>query len=177
MSFAVPADPSCAPGQATGSNPVPQSLELSLGRKYAGRESAPILRPFRDLAENGEFWNYALDSIAIFATSDLFKVYRLQRPVRELAVVANSFHTKPLMRILQSVDRYHVLGLNRQQATLFEGNRYALDEVELAPGFPRTASELVGVKEGKPERKNRVYGPAGPGRTTLHGTARMFVKT
>jgi hypothetical protein len=29
---------------------------------------------------------------------------------------------------------------------------------------------VVGVREGEPERKNRVYGPAGPGRTTRHGT-------
>jgi Bacterial archaeo-eukaryotic release factor family 3 len=58
---------------------------------------------------------------------------RLQRPVPELAVVAESFHVKPLIRILQLADRYHVLGLNRQQFKLFEGNRDALDEVELDP--------------------------------------------
>jgi len=147
-----------------------KELELSLGREYAGRQSAPILRPFRDLAENGDFWNHAFDGIAIFATSGLFKVYRVQRPVRELAVVADSFHTKPLIRILQSADSYHVLGLNRAEASLFEGNRYALDEVELAPGFPRTGADIVGMKEGEPERKNRVYGQAGLGQTTRHGT-------
>jgi len=43
----------------------------------------------------------------------------LQRPVPELAVVAESFHVKPLIRILQSADRYHVLGLNRQQIKQF----------------------------------------------------------
>ncbi len=147
-----------------------KELELSLSRKYAGRESAPILSPFHDLAENGDFWNHARDGIAIFATADLFKVYRLQRPVRELAIVADSFHTKPLMRIMQSADRYHVLGLTREEAILFGGNRYVLDEIELAPGFPRTAADVVGVKEGEPERKNRVYGREGPGLTTRHGT-------
>jgi hypothetical protein len=147
-----------------------RELELSLGQEYAGRESAPILRRFHDLAEDSNFWNHALDGIAVFATSDLFKVYRLQRSVRELAVVADSFHTKPLMRILQSADRYHVLGLNREEATLFEGNRYALDEVELAPGFPRTAVDVVGVKEGGPDRRKRAYGREGPGLTTRHGT-------
>jgi hypothetical protein len=147
-----------------------RKLELSLRRKYASKESAAILRPFHDLVENDGFWNHALDGLAIFATPDLFKVYRLQRPVRELAVVADSFHTKPLMRILQSADRYHILGLNRQEARLFEGNRYALDEVELASGFPRTVSNVVGQREGEPERKTRVYGPAGPGQTTRHGT-------
>ncbi len=147
-----------------------KQLELTLARKYAGRESAPILRGFYDLAENGDFWNRALDGIAIFATSGLFKVYRLQRPVKELTFVADSFHTKPLMRIVQSADHYHVLGLSREEATLFEGNRYALDEVELAPEFPRTATDVIGVREGEPERKKRAYGRAGPGLTTRHGT-------
>jgi hypothetical protein len=147
-----------------------KNLELTLAQKYSGRESAPILRQFYDLAENGDFWNRALDGIAVFATSELFKVYRLQRPVRELAIVADSFHTKPLMRILQSAGRYHVLGLNREEAILFEGNRYVLDEVELAPDFPRTAADVIGVKDGEPERKKRAYGRAGPGLTTRHGT-------
>jgi hypothetical protein len=147
-----------------------RELELSLRRKYARRETAPILGPFYDLAEDDRFWNYALDGLAIFATSDLFKVFRLQRSVRELAIVADSFHTKPLMRILQSADRYHILGLSRQEAKLFEGNRYAVDEVELAPRFPRTASDVIGEQGGEPDRKTRVYGPAGPGRTTRHDT-------
>jgi hypothetical protein len=147
-----------------------KELEASLRRKYASRESAPILRPFHELAENGLFWNRALDGLAVFAASDVFKVYKLRRPVRELAIAADSFHTKPLVRVLQSADRYHVLGLSRQEASLFEGNRYALDPVELAPGFPRTATEAVGVNEGEPERRNRVYGPAGAGQTTRHGT-------
>jgi hypothetical protein len=147
-----------------------KELEQSLGRKYPGRESARLLSPFYELAENSAFWTYALDGIAVFAAADLFKVYRLQRPVTELAIVADSFHSKPVMRVMQSADRYHVLGLSRQEATLFEGNRYALDEVELAAGFPQTALDAVGEREGEPERRNRVYGQGGPGRMTRHGT-------
>ena len=147
-----------------------RELETSLQQRYTGRESAPVLRPFHDMAEDAAFWNHALDGVAAFAASDVFKVYRLQRPVRELAIVADSFHTKPLLRILQSSDRYQILGLNRQEATLYEGNRYAVDAVELPSAFPRTVTEVVGVDEGGPERKIRVYGPAGPGRTTRHGT-------
>ncbi|TAL80428.1 MAG: hypothetical protein EPN75_07225 [Beijerinckiaceae bacterium] len=146
-----------------------QELMLSLHKKYTGRETAPILRRFHELAEDARFWNHGLGGLAVFATPTLFKIYVLQRPVRELAIVADSFHTKPLVRVLQSADRYYVLGLNRQEASLFEGNRYALDRVEPAPGMPRTVFDVVGEKEGEPERKNRAYGPAGPG-STLHGT-------
>jgi hypothetical protein len=68
----------------------------------------------------------------------------LQRSAPELAVVAESFHVKPLIRILQSADRYHVLGLNRQQIKLFEGNRDALDEVKLDPAVPAHGHRSAG---------------------------------
>jgi hypothetical protein len=146
-----------------------KALEASLRQKYATRDTRPFLEPFNTLAGDHNFWNHTLDGLAVLAAADLFKVYRLQRPVAELAVVAGSFHTKPLLRVVQSADRYQILGLNRHEARLFEGNRYAVDEVDLAPGVPRTAAEVVGELEGEPERKKRVYGRATAG-TTGHGT-------
>jgi hypothetical protein len=147
-----------------------RSMESSLRQKYAARESRPLLTPFYTLADNHEFWNHTLDGLAVLATSEIFKVYRLQRPVTELAVVADSFHTKPLMRILQSADRYQILGLNRRQVRLFEGNRYAVDEIDLAAGVPRTITDALGQDPDDPERRQRVYGPAAAGATTRHGT-------
>jgi hypothetical protein len=81
---------------------------------------------------------------------DLFRIYKLQRPVPELAIVADSFHIKPLLRIVQSADRYQILGLSRGAIKLFEGNRDALDEIELAPGVPRTANDVLGEDSTEP---------------------------
>jgi len=53
-------------------------------------------------------------------------------PVQSLAIVADSAHTKPLLKYLQSSDRYHVLVLSTNTAQLFEGNRYQLDEINLS---------------------------------------------
>ncbi len=71
-----------------------KEIENSLDRQYSNEQITAILRPFRDLAKDSRFWNHTLDSIAIFATADIFKVYNLQRPVREKVIVADSFHTK-----------------------------------------------------------------------------------
>lgn len=147
-----------------------KEIESSLNRRYPNKEITAILRPFRELAEDAIFWNHTLDGIAVFATAEIFRVYTLQRPVREKAIVADSFHTKPLMRILQSADRFQVLGLNRHEATLFEGNRYALDTVELAAGFPQKSAAVTDADESGPERTKRAYGPSGPGMTSRHGT-------
>lgn len=146
-----------------------REMENSLQQKYTKREIAPILSPLHDLAEDTRFWNRTLDGLAVFAAPGFFRFYKLQRPVRELAIVADSFHTKPLIRVMQSADRYHVLGLNQHEACLFDGNRYTLDRVEPFSGVPETVSEVIGKQERDPEQKRRAYGPRGPA-TTVHGT-------
>ncbi len=89
------------------------------------------MAPFEQLGRDADFWNHTSDGLAVFSSSGRFEVFQLQRPVKQLLVVADSFHTKPLIRILQSADRYQVLCLTRQSAKLYEGNRDALDPVDL----------------------------------------------
>jgi hypothetical protein len=119
-----------------------RSLEESLRQTYTGREAQPLLEPFQALADDSEFWNHTFDGLAALGAPGLFRVYRLQRPMPEVVIVADSFHLKPLMRILQSADRYQILGLSRREMKLFEGNRDVHDEIEPAPGVPRTAPRL-----------------------------------
>jgi hypothetical protein len=121
-----------------------KALEESLRQQYSTRDIRPLLKPFQQLTDDRDFWNHTLDGLAVLGSPDLFRVYRLQRPVPELAIVADSFHLKPLLRILQSADNYHVLGLSRQKITLFEGNRDVLDEVELSSAVPQTSSDVLG---------------------------------
>lgn len=145
-----------------------RELELSLSQKYDKREIDPLLKPFQDLAADELFWKHPRDGLAVFRTGELFRVYRLQRPVQELAIVADSFHTKPLVRVLQSADQYHVLGLSRGAAKLFVGNRYSIDEVALPSDFPTSPDDVLAPHEGSPERTSRVHGPVGKG-STHHG--------
>jgi hypothetical protein len=118
-----------------------KALEQSIRRGYSARDAGPLLEPFHKLAADSVFWNCTLNGLAVLGGPDFFRTYRLQRPVPDLAIVANSFHLKPLVRILQSADGYQVLGVSRQKISFFEGNRDALDEVELDPAVPRTPSE------------------------------------
>jgi hypothetical protein len=141
----------------------------SLKQKYATRAVQALLDPFQALAGDRHFWNHTLDGLAVLGAPGVFRVYRLQRPVPELVVVADSFHTKPLMRILQSADRYQILSLNRREIKLFEGNRDVLDEVELAQGVPRTITETLGEELTGPHQTVASYG-MGPGGTPMrHG--------
>lgn len=51
---------------------------------------------------------------------------------------------KPLMRIIQSFDSYQILGVSRRDIKLFEGNRYAVDGVDLDERVPRTIADALG---------------------------------
>lgn len=144
------------------------SMEESLRRKYPAREIQPLLEPFRALAGDHDFWNHTLDGLAVLGAPGLFRVYRLQRPVPERAVVADSFHIKPLLRIVQSADRYQILGLSREKIRLFEGNRDTLDEIEPAEGVPRTITEALGEELTEPHQTVASYGGAG-GPAMHHG--------
>lgn len=145
-----------------------KTLMESLRQNYPTREIQSLIEPFQALAADRHFWDHTLDGLAVLGAAHLFRVYRLQRPVGELAVAAESFHLKPLIRFFQSVDRYQILGLNRKEIKLFEGNRDALDEIELAPGVPRTITEALGEELTEPHQTVASYG-LGAGTPIRHG--------
>ena len=146
-----------------------KGLERSLGQKYPAREIQSLLQPFRSLAEDEEFWNRTLDGLAVLSAAGISRLYRLQRPVPELFVVADSFHTKPLLRIFQSADRYQVLALSRQDVKMLEGNRDALDAIELAPNVPQTITEALGGELTEPHQTVASYGMGAGGTAMRHG--------
>lgn len=145
-----------------------QNTENSLKQKYPKVDIERLMKPFRQISEDRLFWNGSTDGLAILANINKCIVYRLQRPVEELAVVGDSFHIKPLIRTFQSADRYHVLGINRKNFTLYEGNRYGFEEIELDPDIPRTIEEVLGDEYTEPHISPGAYGGTG-GTPLFHG--------
>ncbi len=129
-----------------------RDAERSLREKFSGREVRPLLEPLQALADDYHFWQHQRDGLAVLDAAGTFEVFRLQRPVKELVVVADSFHLKPLLRVIQSADRYQVLCLDRHKATLFEGNRDALDEVDVGD-MPTTITAALGEQLTDSQRR------------------------
>lgn len=121
-----------------------KKLEQSLLQQYSASEATILLQPFVALASNDEFWNHTLDGLAVLCTADMFKTIGLPISTEDLTVVADSFHTKPLRKYLQSVERYNVLGLSLHDYHIYEGNRHSLTELALPSGIPKNISEALG---------------------------------
>ncbi|HLP29437.1 MAG TPA: hypothetical protein VK147_12410 [Candidatus Didemnitutus sp.] len=119
-------------------------LSDSLASAYTPEEVQTLMAPFVELAHDEVFWNDRKEGIAIFRSPGMFVTQHLDRPVPDLAIVADTFHMKPLLRILQTLERYHVLTLTRERAQLFVGDRDGLSEVDLGPDVPMTIEQALG---------------------------------
>lgn len=138
-----------------------KNLEAMLLENHSSEEVIDLLELFDDLGQDAEFWNHTLDGVAVFAAPGWFRVVDLPRVVEEMTVVADSFHTKPLRRILQSADRYQVLGLNLHEIKLFEGDRDSVEEIDLADSVPRTIAEALGEELTEAHQTVASYGGVG----------------
>ena len=122
-------------------------LESSLKRAYGKADIAELMKPFYALLDDETFWNMRKEGIAVFAAPTFSAAYHLERPVPEIAIVANSFHLKPLIRVLQTLDAYHILGINRERISFYFGDRDGIREVDLPRSVPRTIVEALGELE------------------------------
>lgn len=141
-----------------------RQMQASIRDKYAARDVQSILDRYDALGRDERFWLRRTDGLAVLASVDRFEVFDLQRSVPEIVIVADSFHVKPLLRIAQSADRYHVLALNRKEVKLYEGNRDALDQVELTD-VPSTITAALGEELTEPYQGFHGVGPFHAGRS------------
>jgi len=149
-----------------------KEAQNALRQAYPEVELAGLLEHLKALEHDDEFWNHRTEGLAVLGSADRFHIFELQRPMPELVIVADSFHIKPLLRVLQSADRFQILALSRQEARLFEGNRDALDEVDLAESVPATIEEALGEELSEPHLTVASYGGSA-GRGGAHGSPAM----
>jgi hypothetical protein len=119
-------------------------------------------------------WSHREGGLAVFASPTTFRCFDLPRKTPERLVIADAFHIRPLLRVVQSADRFHVLCLQAATAAVFEGNRDRLLRIE-DPGFPLTIGEALEaeiVVQGRQPAyagvADRKSGPAPRGTDVLH---------
>lgn len=145
-----------------------RQVKVSLLQKYSLDVVKKHLESFEALAEDNIKWNHTFNGLAVFGAHNVFKVVGVHQSFEELAIVADSFHTKPLRQHLQSLDHFHVLGLTLHDVQLFEGNRHVLAEVELTAGTPKTITEALGKELTDKHSTVASYGGTGGESSSMH---------
>ncbi|MDF1561211.1 MAG: hypothetical protein P1P83_13550 [Bacteroidales bacterium] len=145
-----------------------RQLKESLLQKYSAGEAQEHLESLETLADDNETWNHTSDGLAVFSAPGLFKIVGVHKSFEALALVADSFHTKPLRQYLQSLDHFHVLGLTLRDIRLFEGNRHSLTEVDLSVDTPKTITEALGDELTDRHTTVASYGGSGGESSPMH---------
>jgi hypothetical protein len=145
-----------------------RQMRESLLQKYSTGEVQKYLEPFETLAQDSDTWNHTFDGLAVFSAAGMFKVIGVHKSFEELALVADSFHTKPLRQYMQSLDHFHVLCLTLRDIRLFEGNRHSLTEVGLTADTPKTITEALGDELTDKHTTVASYGGSGGESSPMH---------
>ena len=143
-------------------------IETSLKQIATDDLTDSIMKPFYELKEDTAFWSNTSEGIAVLASQNKCIVFILHNPVKEFAVVANSFHIKPLIKAFQSTENHQLLGLSRENFTLYQGNRYGFEEIVVKKGTPRTMKEVLGDQLSESYLSHGSYAGSG-GPTMYHG--------
>lgn len=123
-----------------------RQLTDSLKNSFTQPEIDILMGPFHDIDRDERFWNQRRSGIVMFRAPGMFLTQHLDRTVPELAIVADTFHVKPLFRLLQTMEEYHVLCLTKESAQLFVGNRDALDPIPVRGSEVITMDQMLGTE-------------------------------
>ncbi len=142
-------------------------VKTSLEEKYSKKEITPLLNLFETIEKESTFWSHTFDGIALFSTLDECIIYNLKKPVKTLAVVADSFHIKPLIQYYEFVQTYQFLDIDGKSFQILEGNPYSLEKIELNDDIQTTMDELLGTEYSESYLTRGTY--SGTGKSIFHG--------
>lgn len=129
-------------------------------------EARKILEPAARLLDDGSFWQHQSDGLAVFASEDLFRYFRVPVAFAELVVVTDRFHIKPLLALLSGDGRFYILALSQNEVRLLQGTRHSVGELGLG-AIPQNLADALG--EEQRERQLQVHTAARSTSAIFHG--------
>lgn len=104
----------------------------------------PLQEQFDQLSADDDFWNHQAESLAVFATPDMIRTYRLPNHLTEAVEVSNRFHLKPLLRTITFPQAAHVLAISENAVRLVEVSGQLPAREVRVPDLPKDAASAVG---------------------------------
>lgn len=133
--------------------------------------AAHLLAEVETLISNGDFWQHQEDGLAIYATADDTRTFRLAIPLEELVVVGDAFHLKPLLLATEGDDHFNLLALSRGRVRLLWGRRHRIGEVAIEGAIPDGLAEALWFEDREKQLQHHSVSRAGRGSVvaTFHG--------
>ena len=109
------------------------------------RRRALLEAEFAALGEDDEFWRLQAHSLAVLATPDTIRTFRLATAVVDTVEVSDRFHLKPLLRAIAFPQHAFALALSENAVRLVEVFADLPPARVRVPDLPRNAADAVGL--------------------------------
>jgi hypothetical protein len=126
------------------------------------RAAALIAEQLDDLVDDDEFWRFQAHSLAIFATPENVRTFRLPNALELVLTVSDRFHIKPLLRSVSFPNACYVLALAQRSVRLIEVSADLPAAQIKVEGLPEDAGRAVrGIGEIPHWPSGRIQGREG----------------
>lgn len=108
------------------------------------RRLALLMEHFDDLDSDGAFWRLQANSLAVLATPDHVRTFRLANDLTPMVQVSDRFHLKPLLRAVTFPHSAYVLALSENAVRLVEVHAGLPPAEVKVDGMPKDAASAAG---------------------------------
>ncbi|MBR1223235.1 hypothetical protein JQ557_34915 [Bradyrhizobium sp. U87765 SZCCT0131] len=108
------------------------------------RRVAALAEHLDDLVDDDGFWRHQAHSLAVLATPDNVRTFRLPNALESMVEVSDRFFLKPLLRSVTFANSGHVLALSEGAVRLIEISANLPATAVKVEGLPRDAASAVG---------------------------------
>lgn len=120
------------------------ALEQLDAAGFDKRRRAALEEKLVALDEDDDFWRLQVNSLAVLATPDSLRTFRLATEVTKTVEVSDRFYLKPLMRAMAFPQHAFVLALSENDTRLVEVFADLPPTAVLVPGLPDSAADATG---------------------------------
>jgi hypothetical protein len=108
------------------------------------RRISALQEQFDALLADDDYWTHQAHSLAILATPDYIRTYRLANKLTNMVEVSDRFHLKPLLRAITFPHAAHILAISENAVRLIEISGDLPPVICNVPNLPRDAASAVG---------------------------------
>lgn len=108
------------------------------------RHVASLMEQLDELRDDDEFWAVQANTLAVLATPDSIRTFRLANELTPTVEVSDRFHLKPLLRAITFPHSAFILALSENNVRLIEVHADLPAETVKVDGLPGDAAGAVG---------------------------------
>ncbi len=149
------------------------ALEQLDASGFDKRRRALLAAELAALGEDDAFWQFQAHSLAVLATPDAVRTFRLATAITDTVEVSDRFHLKPLLRAIAFPQHAFVLALSENAVRLVEVFADAPPSRVRIPDLPKSAADATGrASVNDRSASGRIHGSEGQ-KTLLRQFARQ----